>query len=371
VDECESRAAFVDLLATLGEVADRYAGAEWGISGPEDTATAIRAVAHLLEGGLVGHFEDDPSAPVFRPIVTATRKSLGDNADALYFDTAVSSSYAYRITGRIAGAIYTSFTIEEGAGDGSFPIRAAAVLNDTGFDVDTEGRFEVFLGGPKRARNYMELTADAMRITTRHYWEYQRSPGVSPVPDVGLAIGVVDARTPPAPPDDASIAQGLRRVANYVRSRSLGIGPPGESAQPAFVSRDPHVFPAPVPPADHALAAMDAAYSMAPYLLGPDDALVMRMRWPECRCANVMLWNRHMQTYDYAHRSVSLNRAQTEVDEDGSFRVVVAHRDPGVPNWIDTENRPFGLVFWRFMLPVGSIETPQAQVVAVDSLRRG
>jgi hypothetical protein len=29
--------------------------------------------------------------PVFRQIVTSTRKSLGDNADATYFDAAVSS----------------------------------------------------------------------------------------------------------------------------------------------------------------------------------------------------------------------------------------------------------------------------------------
>ena len=54
---------------------------------------------------------------------------------------------------------------------------------------------------------------------------------------------------------------------------------------------------------------------------------------------------------------------------DGSFRIVIAHRDPGVPNWLDTEGRPFGLVFWRYFLPTGPIETPQAEVVPVDSLR--
>jgi hypothetical protein len=48
--------------------------------------------------------------------------------------------------------------------------------------------------------------------------------------------------------------------------------------------------------------------------------------------------------------------------------MVIAHRDPGVPNWIDTEGRAFGLVFWRFMLPVGEIETPQAPVVSFEDL---
>jgi hypothetical protein len=50
-----------------------------------------------------------------------------------------------------------------------------------------------------------------------------------------------------------------------------------------------------------------------------------------------VLWNRFMQTYDYAHRRVSLNRKQTKLERDGSFRIVIAHSDPGVPNWIDAE----------------------------------
>lgn len=112
-------------------------------------------------------------------------------------------------------------------------------------------------------------------------------------------------------------------------------------------------------------AAADAAYSMAPYVLAPDEALVITARWPSCRCANVSLWNRHLQTYDYAHRQVSLNRAQTTIDADGTFRVVVAHRDPAMTNWLDTEGRPFGMVFWRYFLPDGPIDTPTAEVITL------
>jgi hypothetical protein len=123
-----------------------------------------------------------------------------------------------------------------------------------------------------------------------------------------------------------------------------------------------------VPPADHGLAAFDAAYSMAPYLIGPDHALVIKARWPKCRCANVSLWTRFLQTYDYANRQSSRNRAQTKLDADGSFKIVLAHRDPGHPNWIDTEGRLFGVVFWRFMLAEGEIETPHAEVVPFADL---
>jgi hypothetical protein len=358
-----SRAAFDALLATLAEAADRYAGAEWGLQSPDDGAGGLRVLAHLLESGLVGHFEDDPAQPVFRQIVTSTRKAMGDNADAIYYDASVSSRYAYRVTGRMAGAIYVSFTVEAGGPDGRFPERTAGVLNDTQFDVDDEGRFELFLGGPPRDRNWIALADDATRITSRHYWEETWSPQTPPIPDLALSIEAVDGPGPLPPPDDASVAAGLRRVDNYVRSRSLDQPKPGEAGQPAFVSREPNRFPAPVPPGDHALAAADAAYSMAPYVLGPDEALVMSGRWPTCRCASVALWNRHLQTYDYAHRQVSLNRAQTKLEPDGTFEMVIAHHDPGVANWIDTEGRPFGMVFWRFFLPEGPIATPQARVV--------
>lgn len=364
----ESRAAFGELLDTLREVADRYAGTEWGLTTPDDVAGGLRVVANLLEGGLVGHFEDDPRQPVFRQIVTSTRKSLGDNADAIYFDAAVSSDHAYRITGRAAGAVYVSFTVEAGAPDGGFPVRTSGVLNDTHFDVDPDGRFEIFLGGPARDRNWLALDPDASRVTTRHYWEEKRSPAIPPVPDVALHIEVLDDLPPVPRPSDASVAAGFRRVTRYVRSRSLEQQKPGEGERPAFVSQEPNVFPKPIAPGDHPLAAFDAAYSMAPYVLGPDEALVMTGRWPTCRCANVSLWNRHLQTYDYAHRQVSLNRAQTTVEPDGTFRMVIAHRDPGVPNWIDTEGRPFGMVFWRYFLPEGEIETPQAKVVELDDL---
>ena len=363
-----ARAAFAELLDTLREAADRFAGPEWGISTPDDEAGAIRLIANLLEGGLVGHFDDDPRQPVFRQIVTSTRKSLGDNADAIYFDAPVSSEYTYRVSGRMAGAVYVSFTIEAGGAGGGFPKRTAGVINDTQFDVDRGGCFELFLGGLPRDRNWIALAPDASRVTTRHYFEQERSPAVPPIPDLALEISLVEPLPPLPRPSDDSVAEGLRRVATYVRSRSLEQPKPGEAEQPAFVSEELNVFPRPVAPGDHPLAASDASYSMAAYVLGPDEALVVTARWPECRCANVTLWNRHLQTYDYAHRQVSLNRAQTQTEADGSFRVVIAHRDPGVPNWLDTEGRPFGLVFWRYLLPEGEIATPQATVVDMSNL---
>lgn len=76
-------------------------------------------------------------------------------------------------------------------------------------------------------------------------------------------------------------------------------------------------------------------------------------------------------TYDYVNRQVGLNRKQTKLESDGSFRMVIAHSDPGVPNWLDSEGRLFGIVFWRFFLPEGDIETPRAKVVPLAEVAKG
>ena len=178
------------------------------------------------------------------------------------------------------------------------------------------------------------------------------------------------ATAPPPRPSDLSVAAGIRRVAALVRELTVDRPPTGQSQPRSWISRVPNQFPTPGKPGDLGLAAFDAAYAMAPFLIGPDEALVIRARWPQCRYANVCLWNRHLQTFDYASRSISLNRAQTVADADagGRFTAVIAHTDPGTPNWLDTEGRPFGIVYWRFMLPEGEIETPQAELVPLSEL---
>jgi hypothetical protein len=117
-----------------------------------------------------------------------------------------------------------------------------------------------------------------------------------------------------------------------------------------------------------AAGAVDIFYSMGRWDLGPDDALVMRGSIPPSRFTNVMLWNRHMQTLEYVHRRSSLNSAQIAYEPDGSYTVVVAHRDPGVPNWLDTGGHRVGTIFWRYLLPETDPTIAACEVVPVDSL---
>jgi Protein of unknown function (DUF1214) len=367
--DSESRRALRDLIALLEEIDERYLGDEWGAPAFGDLHDGYRSVANTLEGALFLMFDCDPERPFFRPIVSRTRKMLGDNPDALYYSAPVRADRAYRVTGNTSGCAYLSFTVEKGTDEGGYSTQTAGVLRDSDFDVAGDGSFEVFFGGAAQPRNWLALPPAASEIIVRCYFEHPEPAAADPNLRVPLTIEPVESVGPPAPWDDASVARAWRRVSAFLRGRTLDQPKPGERVQPSWVSATPDEFPPPELPGDFAFAAFDAAYSMAPYALGPDEAMVMTGRWPRCRFANVSIWNRYLQTYDYAHRTVSRNRANTTLEPDGTYRIVIAHQDPGLNNWIDTEGRSFGMVFWRFFLPEGEIETPRAAVVKLAELR--
>jgi hypothetical protein len=367
--ELESRRALRELIALLQEVDERYLGDEWLSPQFGDTVDGFRSVANLIEGSFVLGFESDPERPFFRRIVSRSRKMLGDNPDAIYYTAPVRSDRSYRVTGNLAGSVYLSFTVEVGSQEAGYSTTTAGVLRDRDFDVAADGGFEVFFGGAARERNWLALADGASELIVRCYFEDAAPVAADVNKVVPLDIEMLDPVGPSPLWDDAAVAAGYRRVANFLRSRTLEQPKPGEQEQPSWVGTTPNEFPQPELPGEFAFAAADAAYTMAPYLLGPDEALVMTGRWPECVFANVSLWTRYLQTYEYAYRPGGRNRANTTLRADGTYRIVIAHEDPGVPNWIDTGGRAFGLVFWRFFLPEGDVETPRTTVVKAADLR--
>ncbi|MCY4036869.1 MAG: hypothetical protein OXF64_05415 [bacterium] len=110
-EQTKTQAAWADMVDALSQASDRFCGEEWGVFGEQDIADSHRLALHILQSALFAHAEFDPERPVWRRIVSPTRKFTGDNADAVYFEAPVSSDLAYRVTGHFAGAVYTSFTV--------------------------------------------------------------------------------------------------------------------------------------------------------------------------------------------------------------------------------------------------------------------
>src|SRR5579859_103956 len=128
--QTKSRAAFQALLQALAEIDLRYLGPERHIAQPIDIADGHRLILHLLSAGLELIAEADPERPVFRRMVSPIRKFQGDNPDAIYFSTYLRPDRSYRIRGNIAGAAYTSISLEIGNGDGHYPTGVARAISD-------------------------------------------------------------------------------------------------------------------------------------------------------------------------------------------------------------------------------------------------
>jgi hypothetical protein len=92
-------------------------------------------------------------------------------------------------------------------------------------------------------------------------------------------------------------------------------------------------------------------------------------RAPKCAFWNLCLWNPYLQTYDYRYEQVTINGGQMTYEPDGSWRVVIAASDPGVPNWVSTAGHRRGRIWFRWFLAESLPERPTTRVVSVSSLR--
>lgn len=366
----QSREAFHELLDLLRDVDARFLGPEWGNA--DRVPEGHRYVTQLLLSGLELFAEADLERPVFQRFVSPIKKFFGDNPDAIYYTAFIRGDRGYRIRGNTAGAVYTSLSLELGTNEGQFSQRTALAISGKQLKVAADGSYEVILSPDKQPGNWFKLEPEVGSITTRHYFELESPVAADPTKVIPLSIEPLTPLGPRPAANDASIAAGIRRVATYLRARTLEKAPFMQAGQvPSWVSVVPNQFnPPELPEGDVGFALLDAAYAMAIYVLAPDQALVIEGRFPKCCFANVNLWNHFLQTYDYVTRRVSLNRKQTKLEPDGSFRMVVAHKDPGVPNWLDTEGRPSGLMYWRFLLPEEPIVPLKTQVVEFSQIAK-
>ena len=371
----ESRRAMAELLELLAEIERRMFSPEWRVQTAQDVVDGQRLVLSLVAAATDLYFEADPERPRFVSMVSPTRKFLGDNPDARYFLAPLRGDRSYRIRANVASAVYTSFTFQSGDANG-IASKIFATRNDREFDVARDGSYELLLAPDASGRNAVRLDPGAVSVTTRHYFENEISAQLDPTLEIPLSIEPVVDPGPPPVPDDAAMARRIRLAAGFVRQSTLGIPPRDPKQQPAWVSSVPNQLGTPSAfgkgEGDKtAWGAVDNSYSTGPYLLRPDEALVIEGKLPRCSFANLVLWNRWMMSYDYRFRRISLNRRQMTLGEGGRYRIVVAHRDPGVPNWLDTEGRPSGTIFWRFLEPEQTPERPRTRVVAAASLAKG
>jgi hypothetical protein len=269
----------------------------------------------------------------------------------------VDPARAYRVRGRKGDAVYLSFCVYGGPTDGRWSNRIVSKINDREMAFGPDGTFRLTIGGPKLDDNWIPLEEDAVALVTRDYL-------VDPVNGVQAtyAIEALDLAPAPGPPTDEELAGRLRRAANFIRDLLNVV--PVPTPFDANTVQEPYVQQA----VTYGWAAPDVAYAMGRYELSEDEALVVEGRSPACAFWNLCLWNPFLCTYDYRYHRCTINGGQVQYEPDGSWRVVIAKRDPGHPNWLSTAGHDQGLLWFRWFLPAEVPQRPTTRVVPVGSL---
>ena len=88
----------------------------------------------------------------------------------------------------------------------------------------------------------------------------------------------------------------------------------------------------------------------------------------KCLYWSFLVGDMQFRTADYSSNQASINGAQAKLDSDGKFRMVIAKRDPGVPNWLDTTGYNEGVIQGRWNT-CSSAPVPTARLVKLADLR--
>jgi hypothetical protein len=369
-----SRTAWRELLETLREIDERFLGAEWKVSGARDVNDGHRFLTTILSAAIDFYMESDPEHPVFTRIVSPTRRFGGDNPDATYFFAPIRGDRSYRIRGRLNREVYLSYTIHGGTPEGGWNAPVIGALNNRQLQLASDGSYELILSPEKREGNAIQLKPGLASVVTRHYFlEEQYAPCADRAFDPVLSIEPLDPVPAALPLDDVQTAERLRKMAFFLRELTIERPLPPPEKQPAYVGREPNTIGVPGgwdASGGSGWGAVDNVYASGHYQLEPDQALVMEGRFPECVFANVVLWNRFLAADEYRQRRSSINQRQCKLGPDGRYRIAIAARDPGIPNWLDSQGRSTGQIFWRFQLPVSAPEQPRCRVLPIAEVAK-
>ena len=109
--------------------------------------------------------------------------------------------------------------------------------------------------------------------------------------------------------------------------------------------------------------ATKQAYYDGIHEIDDDEALIVEFPVPtDCRYWQTLVADDRFATVDWVNRQSSLNDAQAHIDPDGWFRGVISKQDPGVHNWLDKADCPWGILQARFYR---ADEYPEATVTKV------
>ena len=324
-----------------------------------DRAKGFRLLARNIALGLQFHLENaDPDFPELLHYFDPLRKQGGDNADALYVGAPINGQHTYRISGQRGSARYFAVTVLE---DGATPWGGAVVgqLVDRDIAVAADGSFEIVLSPAAHPGNWIRTTPGSWRVTVRQFfadWENER-PMVARIDRQGEL-----AHDPGFTP--VQLERGLADAAAWVRRSTRYWADMLDKWQPT-----PNRFLSYRQLDDNAIDATPGGEPLVCYWRVPEDeVLLVRVTPPVADYWSVEFGNYWWETMDYRYRLCSTNCHHAELEASGELLLVVSHRDPGVPNWLDPSGHREGYITVRW-IGAASYPLPVCEQVKWEALR--
>ncbi|MFA5883113.1 MAG: hypothetical protein WDA60_04630 [Acidimicrobiia bacterium] len=329
---------FCGLLNEAGDVITRDGRPD----DPLDRAEGFRMLTRLMRGALETYLEhSDPSHPDLVCTCHETIKIVAENPDNLYLGAALDGSREYRVWGTRGDARWISFNTFAGGGFGGGGAGTGTTLHEHQMAFGPDGAFEVILSGREHpGTTWLPIVPDTKSLTIRQTFARK---GIDRPAEIHIEVLDGDA-APPPPLREETVARALLTTGHYIRAvAEMGASWADRSA------RNPNVWIDAQDDDTRAFKDPQITYHQAYFDLVPDEALVVEFTPPPCDYWMIALHNHWMETLDYTHHTITLNNHTAEVEPDGSVRCVIAPRDPGVPNWLDTAGHLRGLVGVRWV----------------------
>ncbi|MDT0575364.1 DUF1214 domain-containing protein [Croceicoccus sp. F390] len=357
-DNPDARAVWQDFCQKLDTIGDLVRDAEFATE-TIDHAEGYRYLSRLARIALDMHVENaDSDFPGFYAASHATAKIGADNPDNLYLNATISGERRYRISGEKGSVPILSFGSKANryATDGTMASTGELDAADMQFAAD--GSFEIIASKTKANGNWLPLDDDSTMLLVRQTFLDRATEQPAKV-----TVEALDApRTTPEPLTVRQLEQGLTKAAAFVEGTARTF-----MRWTRMLIEEQHNQLATVDQDMFQKAGGDPTifYLHGYWELQPGEALVIDTKVPDCTFWNFQCDNVWFESLDYRNHRIHINAHGAKLNEDGTLTIVVAARDPGFGNWIDTAGHGHGTMLLRW---TGAREhpVPNTKVIKID-----
>ena len=323
---------------------------------PLERAEGFRYLTRVLRLALESQLENaEPLTPRLQLACRPDIKLANDNPDSYYLTSTLDSRHEYRLWGRVGTVPYLSIGAYFG-GMGSPRSGCSGSLEGAELATEADGSFEIHLSSREQSGNWIALDDESHphQLIVRQTYLHKEKERVAE-----LQIERV-GDSPPPPLDAEAFYDRLLDAANYVKNNT---------ALFANWARDFQEYPNEARLLDVSGAQGDPNYTyfQGYWSLEQEEALLIRFEVPECDYWNFQLNNYWLESLDYRDYRIEVNNGAARFESDGTICLVIAHRDPGHPNWIDTAHHVRGTMGLR-IVKGKSLPTLDQSVVDFDAI---